>query len=271
VIILCPKASSATPFFKHNGQQLFYRCEGSGPLLIVLPGNTASSASHAAEITAFSRSYRVVALDPLGTGQSDRIAVWPDTWWEQNAHAAASLVVHLGYEGCIAMGTSGGGITALLLALVCPSRVRAVIADSCVERLPGNVLRAAVAERRQYSPAQVDFWRRAHGDDWQTVVDADSELLLRQADRQLNWFDGRLRAVTCPVLLTASLRDGALPNVTGQLCHMAEQIPNCQLFFTNAGGHPLMWSRPEAFQAIAWTFLHQLESSVGSGTAAYQL
>jgi len=135
------------PFFKHDGRQLFYRTEGSGPLLLVLPGNTASSASHVGELAAFSRSYQVTALDPLGTGRSDRIALWPETWWEQNAHAAASLVAHLGYEHCIAMGTSGGGITALLLALICPARVRAVIADSCVERLLGSVLHT-------FSPAQ---------------------------------------------------------------------------------------------------------------------
>ena len=257
--IRSPKASGEMPFFKHNGQQLFFRSEGSGPLLLVLPGNTASSASHASELAAFSRAYQVAALDPLGAGQSDRFAIWPETWWEQNARAAASLVVHLGYEHCVVIGTSGGGITALLLALACPARVRAVIADSCVERLPGSVLRAAVAERQQCSAGQVAFWRQAHGDDWQTVVNADSDLLLRLADQEINWFEGRLATIACPVLLTASLRDSALPNVAGQLCHMAEQIPDCQVFFSNAGGHPLMWSRPEVFQAIAWAFLHHVE------------
>jgi len=259
------------PFFKHNGQQLFYRTEGSGPLLLVLPGNTASSACNAGELATFSRAYKVAALDPLGTGQSHRIALWPENWWEQNAHAAASLVAHLGYEQCIAMGTSGGGIMALLLALACPERVRAVIADSCVECLPGSVLQAAVAERRQYSPGQVAFWRHAHGDDWQTVVNADSDLLLRLAARELHWFDGRLPEIVCPVLLTASLRDGALPNVAGQVCHMAEQIPDCQVFFTNAGGHPLMWSRPNAFQAIAWIFLQSIECTADVSAAGHDL
>ncbi len=255
------------PFFKHNGQRLFYRTHGNGPLLLVLPGNTASSACHASELAEFSRAYRVAALDPLGTGRSNRVALWPETWWEQNARAAVCLVTHLGYEHCVVMGTSGGGVMALLLALACPWRVRAVIADSCVERLPGSVVRAAVAERRQCSPGQVAFWRQAHGDDWQTVVDADSELLLRLADQELNWFEGRLREIACPVLLTASLHDPALPNVAGQVCYMAEQNPDCQVFFTNAGGHPLMWSQPEAFQAIAWTFLHHVERTAGGSTA----
>jgi valacyclovir hydrolase len=255
------------PFFNHDNQQLFYRTQGRGPLLLELPRKTASSASHAGELAAFSRAYQVVAFDPLGAGRSDRIARWPATWWEQQADAAASLVAHLGYEQCIAIGASGGGVIALLLALAYPARVRAVIADSCVERLPGSVLQAAVAVRRQCSPDQVAFWRHAHGDDWRTVVDADSALLLRWADHELDWFAGRLPEIACPVLLTASLRDTALPNVAGQICRMAEQIPDSQVFFTNAGDHPLMWSRPEAFRAIAWTFLRQVERAAGGSAA----
>ena len=99
------------------------------------------------------------------------------------------------------------------------------------------------------------------------MVDADSALLLRWVDQELDWFAGRLPAITCPVLLTASLRDTVLPNVAVQVCHMAQQIPDSQVFFGNAGDHPLMWSRPAAFQAIAWAFLHQVER-MADGSAA---
>ena len=251
------------PFFNHQGRRMFYRTSGSGPLLLVLPGNTASSASHAGEIDAWSHAYHVAALDPLGTGQSDRIAHWPANWWEQQAHAAAGLVEHLGYQQCVAVGTSGGGAIALLLALAYPARVRAVIADSCVERMPGSALRAAVVGRQQPSSEQAAFWRKAHGDDWQAVVDADSELLLRLSGQGIDWFAGRLSELSCPTLLTASLQDSVLPDVAGQVCHMGQRIPNSQVFFANAGDHPLMWSQPEVFQAIAWAFLQQVERAVG--------
>ena len=89
--ISSPKASRQMPFFNHDRQRLFYRTQGSGPLLLLLPGNTASSASHAGELAAFSRAYQVAALDPLGTGRSDRIACWPAMWWEQQAHAEPAL------------------------------------------------------------------------------------------------------------------------------------------------------------------------------------
>jgi len=52
---------------------------------------------------------------------------------------------------------------------------------------------------------------------------------------------------------------------------MAEQIPDCQIFFNNAGEHPLMWSWPELFQAIAWTILHLLARVAEGSAAAYEL
>jgi valacyclovir hydrolase len=41
------------PFFNNNDHQLFYREVGTGPLLLILPGNTASSACHEGEMQHF--------------------------------------------------------------------------------------------------------------------------------------------------------------------------------------------------------------------------
>jgi pimeloyl-ACP methyl ester carboxylesterase len=143
------------PSFIHNTHRLHYREQGDGPLLLILPGNTASSACHSGELAYFGQHYRTVALDFLGTGQSDREAVWSDDWWEQAAYDAASLVDHLGQESCLAMGTSGGAIVALLLAILIPERVQAITVDSCVERFPAERLETLVAERAQQTPEQV--------------------------------------------------------------------------------------------------------------------
>ena len=233
----------------------FIGSKGMGHLLLILPGNTASSACHIGELEYFGQRYHTVALDFLGTGQSDRVAVWPDDWWEQGAYCAAALVEHLGQESCLVMGSSGGGIAALLLALLMPERVQAVIADSCVERLPAERLEAVVAERAQRTAEQIAFGRHAHGDDWQQVVDADSDLMLRFSRSGGDWFQGRLNEISCPVLLTASLTDTALPNVGQQIGNMVERIPDSRAFLSNGGDHPLMWSRPEEFRRVSDCFL----------------
>ena len=244
------------PHFTWNGHRLFYRQRGQGPLLLVLPGNTASSACHEGELGHFVQHYRVASLDFLGTGQSDRVAVWADDWWEDGARQAAALVSHLGYADCVVMGTSGGAVIALLMAIAFPSMVRAVIADSFEERFTLEMLQQnVVANRAQCTPGQVSFWQGAHGSDWEQVVEADTEMLRRCAASGGDWFGGRLPQVRCPVLLMASKGDTLLPDVALQLGRMAEQIPDCRAFLNNKGDHPLMWSRAQDFYAVADYFL----------------
>jgi valacyclovir hydrolase len=172
---------------------------------------------------------------------------------------------HLSVAQAIVMGTSGGAVAALLMAQHAPDRVRAVIADSCVVGEPSEVLRAEVAGRRQRHPEAVAFWRYAHGDDWEQVVAADSDLLLRLAQRDGRWFARSLTEIGCLVLLTGSLQDRTLWNGTAQMVEMTRQIPESQLVLINGGDHPLMWSRSQHFRRIADSFLVWLEQEEGSG------
>jgi pimeloyl-ACP methyl ester carboxylesterase len=143
------------PYFDWRGRRLHYRETGdpAAPLLVIMPGSTASSANHAGELRHFARTHRVAALDYLGTGQSDRLEPpWPVDWWESGAEQAAALAVHLGAARYALLGCSGGGTTALRAAAEHPDRVTAVVADSCPERLKPDDLRRLAALRLGESP-----------------------------------------------------------------------------------------------------------------------
>ncbi len=236
--------------------------QGDGPLLLILPGNTASSACHTGELDTFGQDYQAVALDFLGVGQSDRLDPWPSSWWEDGARDAVALIEHLGPGRAIIIGTSGGGVVALLMGLLAPQRVAAIVADSCVARLSADALRASVVGRQLELNGGGDFWRMAHGDDWRGVVRADSNLLLGWAERGgVDWFPHGLSGIRCPVLLTASLDDPLLPGVSEQIPHMAREIENSRVFLVSHGDHPLMWSRPDEFRAITHWFLGSIRAS----------
>jgi pimeloyl-ACP methyl ester carboxylesterase len=244
------------PFFHTADRRLFYRDQGSGPLLLLLPGNTASSASYQSEQDYFSQWFRVVALDFWGMGQSERCARWPADWWEQNAHDAWALLDHLKAPDCIALGSSGGAVVALLLAIHAPDRVRAVVADSGAAAFSADHLHAIVAGREQPPAELIAFWRHAHGDDWSQVVAADSAFLMYLAAQGgADWSQGRLPQVGCPVLFTASLRDSAIPEPARQALTMAAQISGSQVFLVNAGDHPLLWTCPDQFRVACQAFL----------------
>lgn len=200
-----------------------------------------------------------MAPDLLGTGQSERLDVWPANWWLENAWATIALLDHLAEARAIVVGTSGGAVVALLMAQYAPERVRAVIADSCVARQPPETLKAAVAGRRSRHPDAVAFWQAMHGEDWEQVVEADSDLMLRLAQRDGRFFQRGLSEVRCPVLLTVSLQDSMLFDGATQMVEVAEQLPESQLVLINGGDHPLIWSRPQCFRRFADSFLAWLE------------
>lgn len=153
------------------------------------------------------------------------------------------------------MGTGGGAVTALLMAQHTPDRVQAVIADSFVSRQPPEALRAEVAGRRKRHAEAVAFWHAMHGLDWEVVIEADNDQMLRLAQRDGRFFQRSLTDVRCPVPLTGSLQDRLLCDGPAQILETASQVAESQLYLVNGGDHPLMWSRPERFRRAVDTFL----------------
>ncbi len=244
--------------FVFRGMRLHYEERGKGPLVVLLPGNTASSAHMAGDVARLAPRYRVVALDLPGTGRSDRMAFWPDDWWGLGAEAAVALIDQLGEPAAIAIGTSGGGVIALLMAIRFPERVRAVVADSCLDRRDPDRWRSVVVERARRTADQIRFWEYGHGADWEQVVDADTDVIRRLADAGGDWFAGQYARIACPTLLTASMTDSLIPEVIERQTAMARAIPGCRLFHVNGGDHPLMWSLSDIFYGAVFAFLESL-------------
>ncbi|MBX0328867.1 alpha/beta hydrolase [Oscillochloris sp. ZM17-4] len=245
------------PAITVQGAQIFFRTAGEGPPLLLIPGNTCSSACHAGEIAHFAQRYRVIAPDLPGTGQSARRAAWPHDWWAASAATLIALLDQLSIDRCALVGTSGGAAIALLAAIAAPARIAAVVADSVVAHFPAAALQAQIAARSEETAGQRAFWEGAHGADWRQVIAADTAMLAGHAAAGIDYFGDRLGLVACPTLLTASLADSALPEVGRQIAEMARAIPAAQVALIAEGDHPLMWSRPDRFRAAADPFLAQ--------------
>ncbi len=247
--------------FEYAGLRLAFRERGSGAPLVLVPGSTASSAHHAGELEHFGRRFRAIGIDLPGTGRSARLERWPEEWWDLGAHAVAALVDRLGAGPAVLVGTSGGGVVALLAAALHPGAVRAVIADSTVPRYDPDFLRRAAVLRKLETAPIVAFWAHGHGADWRAVVEADSDFLERIGRGGGDPFRGRLALVRCPVLLTGSLGDELIDGVGPGTIEMARAIPGSQVFLTREGKHPMIWTRPAEFRGAADAFLGALPAA----------
>src|SRR6478609_6487513 len=131
--------------FSIHGQRLAYTEYGSGPrLTILLHGLLFNQRMHDALARALAeRGHRVVTLDLLGHGQSDR----PTDKWRYSMPAFGAQIValldHLAEPEAVVMGTSLGANAALEAVAQAPERFRGMVIEMPV--LDHALLGAALA------------------------------------------------------------------------------------------------------------------------------
>jgi pimeloyl-ACP methyl ester carboxylesterase len=117
--------------FSLDGQRLAYTVRGDGPrLTVLLHGLLFSQRMHEALAAALAeRGHRVVTLDLLGHGESDR----PRDKWRYSMPAFGGQVValldHLGEPEAVVLGTSLGANVALEVAAQAPERLRGMVVE----------------------------------------------------------------------------------------------------------------------------------------------
>jgi len=117
--------------FLHHGQRLSYTEFGGGDRTVVLlHGLLLSQRMHhpLAEALA-ARGNRVITLDLLGHGDSDR----PRDMWRYSmtffGEQTIGLLDHLGVDQAVVMGTSLGANTTLEAAVLAPERLRGIVVE----------------------------------------------------------------------------------------------------------------------------------------------
>ena len=117
--------------FEYGGYRLAYSSYGEGPrVTVLLHGLLFSQRMHDELARALAeRGHRVVTLDLLGHGQSDR----PRDMWRYSmsefGREAVALLDHLDVEQAAVMGTSLGANATLEVASLAPERLRGMVIE----------------------------------------------------------------------------------------------------------------------------------------------
>ncbi len=243
-------------YFRFKGKQVFYTVRGEGAPLILLHGNTASSRMFNGLSKAYIDHFQVIALDYPGHGKSERLTSFPTDFWYENAEVVVVLANHLGIERVNLLGTSGGALVALNVALEHPEIVDKIIADSFEgEQLQESDI-AHLKEQRQAAPfAAKLYWWMMHGWDWRKVVDADTQMIINFSQDYRKFFHKDLRLIQSPVLMTCSEKDDLITHVVPKMQAVAEKIKAGKLVTFSTGGHPAMLSNRQQFIELTLAFL----------------
>jgi pimeloyl-ACP methyl ester carboxylesterase len=131
--------------FVHDGNRIAYEVHGEGSqVTVLLPGLLFSSRMQVPLARSLAeRGHRVVTVDPLGHGDSDR----PADMWRYSMTSFGEQVValldHLEVEQAVVGGTSLGANITLEVAALAPERLRGMVVEMPV--LDNALLGAAIA------------------------------------------------------------------------------------------------------------------------------
>lgn len=263
-------------FVLPDGRRLAYRESGSGPVLVMLHGWSMSSAVFSEAIAAFSSSFRVLAPDLRGHGESEpgpgyRLADLAGdvaTWMEKTVEGEVSL-----------LGWSLGGQVALHLAMALREKVGRIILQSTTPRfvagngwsagLPVGQVRAMKRDLdRNYQKAMGDFFSRQFEEGemsrerfWRVVDFAvragrlPLEAVALETLDTLSQVDLRagLAQIDVPVLVVHGEMDRIIPFAAG--AYLAQQLPLARLAALPGAGHAPFLSSPEDVFALWREFL----------------
>jgi len=250
--------------------EIHYTENGSGETLLIFPDHLHASQAYADEIDHFSERFHVLSFDYPGSGRSTRDVKYQDEraydLWNFRADLACHLLMDLDIDEAYAVGAGGGALVALHFAgrqaRLHQLMAKGVIADSFLPRLDKRTLHRSLDTREHFYVRNAEALRKQHGDDWRQVVDADTALLRRMADRGGYALpDFVLNSIPSPVLLTGSLQDPLVPGIAQEFARISAIVPDCSVYLTSTSGHrygeehPLMWTAPNLFRQMADAFL----------------
>lgn len=230
--------------FRHEGQRLCYTEYGSGDRVVVLMhGIMFTRRMHAPLARRLARAgFRVVTLDLLGHGDSDR----PTQSWRYSMPAfgeqAVALLDHLEIEDAVVGGTSLGANVALEVAVAAPSRVRGLVVEMPVldnAIIAGLLTFAPLLFAARFLPATVRGVALAahlvpHGNQWVDVItDTLSQEPAPMAALLHGVLFGRVAppksirgTITTPTLVIGHEGDPIHP--FGDAGSLAEDLPNAE-------------------------------------------
>ena len=256
-----PKLHTATVF----GCAIRYYDVGSGPALLLIHGLGGDADEWAFCFEPFSRSHRVIALDLIGFGRSDkplieyRIAVFVEV--------LEQFLESLNIERPSVLGESLGAWIAASFGLKFPQRVdKLILVDAAgvwgeMKQLPVDV-RVSTREHLQHlyeflfyekslaTAELVDYSYRLHlqRNDGYTI---DSVLRNQEAERER--LDGVIGGLLMPVLLVWGEQDQMIPLHIGRNLHRL--IPGSKLEIIPQCGHLPAIEKPTEFVKCVSEFL----------------
>lgn len=250
-------------YFIFDNKQVYYNEIGIGTPLLFLHGNTASSKMFSEIAEKYQKNFKVILIDFLGHGKSDRLQKFPVDLWFYEAEQTIAFLREKHYSKVNIIGSSGGALVAINVALEAPDLANKVIADSFVGEKPLESFAENVKNDREFSKHNEDvkmFYTYMHGSDWEQVVDNDTNAIIQHSKDIGVFFHKRLQSLKADILLTGSKKDEFVSMVSPDYVEkvydtMIKKIGHGKIHLFDEGGHPAILTNSTEFYELSLEFL----------------
>ncbi len=255
------------PFLDVNGVSLYYELAGTGERLLSISGTGGDLRQKPGVSDGLvGQTFEVLSYDQRGLGQSS-VPPWPYAMADFAADAAG-LLDAVGWDDCLVMGVSFGGMVAQEMAIRHPERVRRLVlcctsaggaggASYPLQELVDLSPEEASARRMELLDTRWDeAWRCENPEMVALIADRmpgragepPAEGLTNQlAARAEHDTSGRLGTISCPTLVCGGRFDGIAPPANSEF--LASAIPGARLEMFD-GGHAFFMQDGTAVPAI---------------------
>ncbi len=239
-----------------DGAQIYYETHGAGAPLLLISGFGSNATVYWANIPRLAERFRVIAMDPRGSGRSD-VPPGPYTMAMLAGDCAAVLDAN-GADSAHVLGTSMGGMIAQHFAILHSSRVRRLVLACTTPGGPHHVLPSpeqlaifmgsaeiadvAAAVRVTYPLHYSDAYAAAHDEEIVARSRANEQLRSTPEGRaaqlaavQAHDTGDALPGIATPTLVLHGERDGIVPVENGR--NISERIPGARLRTWPEGRH----------------------------------
>lgn len=245
--------------FIYQSKKIYYSEQGFGKPVVFLHGDTASSKMFELLLPLYADNFKVILIDFLGNGKSDRVEEFPVDLWQEQAKQTIALLEHLQYGKVNLVGTSGGAWVAINVALKRPDLIERIVADSfdgrtLAEDFADNLVKERSSAKKDEQAA--GFYEWCQGEDWEEVVDKNTDALLRCAKEKRPLFCKPLEQLKNPMLLIGSKEDEMVRKDFLAEYETIAGLTGAEICIFESGFHPAIVSNGEQAAEVIGRFLN---------------
>ncbi len=246
--------------YKNKNNKIYYNIYKSKSNInnvLLIHDNGQSSKIFDSEIKFYSSYFNTMTVDLSGHGKSPASIDPGHNFWISNAMAISELCEKEKFKKTSILGIGGGALVALNIALVNPSLVRSIIAES----LPGvepdmNYLHSTLSYREHAKDTGAkNFFQTMNGSRWEKVLEEDSAMLEDFMEYGGKYLHGNAGDIACPVLLAGSGGYDLLPDMEDRLKDAVSSFRKAQVHLFSSANYPLIVSKNHEYRTVMLNYI----------------